>query len=156
MNADPYSGVRNIYVMTELSIFIAIVTVFVAISRISVWAIGIDRAAHTYPAKKEFIKTGCWSVLYANGGTKDRWVQMLNWRFAVIEGNLRMNISPQYPLMWLFPSLSIPLANLNEVKNRDKVYQAGWRSCYEVENTGLSIRLPRCIANEIVREKNAK
>ncbi|MCU7806813.1 MAG: hypothetical protein KZQ73_02950 [Candidatus Thiodiazotropha sp. (ex Semelilucina semeliformis)] len=141
--------------MTELSIFLVLVTVFIATSRVSVWAIGIDRAAHKYPADKEFIKTGCWSVLYANGGTKDRWIQMLIWRFSVIEGNLRMNISPQYPLVWFFPSLSIPIASLYELKDRDSVYQGGWRRCFEVEGAGLRIRVPSCVANEIIREKNA-
>ena len=141
--------------MTELSIILSLVAVFIATSRVSVWAIGIDRAAHKYPADKELIKTGCWSFLYVNGGTKDRWILMLFWRFSVIEGNLRINISPQYPLMWLFPSLSIPITSLHELKERDNIFQGGWRRCYEVEDTGLRIRVPSCVANKIIRENNA-
>jgi hypothetical protein len=141
--------------MTEITILLALVGVFLTTSRVSVWAVGIDRAAEKYPAKKEIIKTGCTSVLYANGGTKDRWIQILSWRFSVIEGNLRMNIAPQYPFIWLFPSLSIPIINLHELNDHDKVFQGGWRRCYEVEGVGLLIRVPSCVANEISKAQNA-
>jgi hypothetical protein len=135
--------------MSELLAVLAFIALVLAVFRISVWLIGIDRAAKLFPGEKKVLKSGCWGVLYVNGETREGWVRMLNWRFCIANGTLFINPVPQLPMLWMLPSLAIPLSELHEISSPGAWFSGGWRRAFVVESAGIKMRLPESISEQI-------
>ena len=136
--------------MEHLAIFIAIALLFVALFRVLLWGLGIDRLAKSYPGRKQVLMEGCWAPLAANVGSKDGWVWLLNWHFQVSDQTLYMNVAPQFLFAWLFPSLGIPVSALAQIPSSEQKTIGGWRAAFRVQGTKFVFRLPSCIAGPVL------
>jgi len=140
--------------MNEFLALLGLILLVVIVFRLSVWLIGIDRAAKVFPGKREVVTTGSWGVLYVNGETREGWVRMLNWRFSIEGGVLFINPAPQIPLLWLLPPLAIPLSEMTEIYSPGAWFSGGWRKAYLVQRAGIKIRLPEEVSAQIKLELN--
>ena len=130
--------------------FGTLMLVFIILFRVLLWGLGFDQLAKSFPGTNRPLKGGCGAHLVANFGTSDGWVFLSKWKFCVQNETLYMNVSPEALFARWFPSLGIPVSELEETSSSDQLITGGWRRAYCVRGTKFIFRLPRCVAKSLV------